>query len=150
MILLARYMHRRYEPHKYTCWSLVCDIYRDTWGIEIPDYTRTDRMPYHRILAARRQDGGHGFNRTYSPRYGCVVLMRPYGWSVQVHAGVYLDNGRIIHCHDQVVVWGRSTISTQYRDLEYYEHHLLHAATPRPRADRDTRHNSGAMAVSQP
>lgn len=98
----APFRHRGRGPDAYDCWGLARTLYRQTWGLELPDYD-ADGSPEHRARAAalvgtescRWIEIAKGTNRE---RAGDLVLMLRY--RRPLHIGVALGGKRMIHADE--------------------------------------------------
>ncbi|KFI24361.1 hypothetical protein CG51_18175, partial [Haematobacter missouriensis] len=65
------------EPEKFTCWSLVQQVYADQLGIELPIYGEIEASDLLRV--ARAMDEGQasdGWIEVMEPQEYDVILMR--------------------------------------------------------------------------
>lgn len=81
-----------------TCWGLVCRIYAEQLGIELPAYGEIPACDLLRVARAMRAGSDDGWMPIDRPRPFDVVLMRaPQGGASVVHVGVMIDALRMIH-----------------------------------------------------
>lgn len=103
MIDAAKYLQLRFEDKgrgaTVDCWGLVQRVYREEFGIALPDYTEgyqttTDR---EEISAMIRQERGSDWAAVPldEARAGDVLLLRIEGWPM--HVGIVLDPPRFLH-----------------------------------------------------
>lgn len=83
---------RRFIPHKADCWTLLCDFYRECYGIELPRYEyrsiKVEKPPAEvwkdwRIIGESEA------------RPGDVLLFYPE--KNELHLGIVLDKGDFVH-----------------------------------------------------
>lgn len=81
----------------YDCWTLVYDYYRETLSITLPDWEpyEVDFWKSGRNYYVERY-ASFGFVPVEDLRPHDVVLMQ-LGTEVPVHAGVYQENGTVLH-----------------------------------------------------
>ncbi|MBU1567723.1 MAG: C40 family peptidase [Proteobacteria bacterium] len=105
------------------CWGLIYLIYRDLLDIELPLYVEeyqntTDEKVLSAAIAARPVN----WKETTRPRPGDAILMRLKGQPM--HVGVYIGNGRFIHClHGSgTVIEKIKSITWRNRIVGYYRY----------------------------
>ena len=85
-----------------TCWSLICCVYRDQLGIDLPGYGEISARDLVRV--ARRMGAEHlaePWLPVNDPRAHDVVLMRsPRGGSAIVHVGVMVNGAGVLHVEE--------------------------------------------------
>ena len=83
------------EPEKFTCWSLVQQVYADQLGIELPIYGEIEASDLLRVARAMDEgQGSDGWIEVMEPREYDVILMRaPRGNGRVVHVGVVAGGG---------------------------------------------------------
>ena len=76
------------------CWTLCSDWYRREWGLEFPDYERSDLWwedaQGESLYEARYEAAG--FYRVAEPRRGDMLVMRVGRTAHPNHAGIYLGS----------------------------------------------------------
>lgn len=79
------------------CWGLVCLVYRDQLGIDLPDYPigAADHRAVHRAIA-EGQDGAR-WEPVETPRAFDVAVMRNARTGRIGHVGVMVDRGQVLH-----------------------------------------------------
>ncbi len=87
-------------PGEVTCWSLVCRVYRDRRGVDLPAYGEISARDLARI--ARAMDAGKDDGwEACGPEPLAVVLMRSgRGGQRVVHVGVMVDSQRVLHVEE--------------------------------------------------
>lgn len=83
------------EPGRFTCWSLVRQVYADQLGVTLPEYGEIEASDLLRV--ARAMDAGQGDDgwiEVLEPQEYDVILMRsPRGNGRVVHVGVVAGGG---------------------------------------------------------
>lgn len=83
-----------------TCWSLVCRVYRDRLGVDLPAYGEISARDLARIAKAMDAGKDDGW-RDCAPEPLAVVLMRSgRGGQRVVHVGVMVDGQRVLHVEE--------------------------------------------------
>lgn len=101
MIEVLRYLEIPFVEHGrdergVDCWGLVRLIYRDAYGIDLPDYTDVyETTGDHTAIARQINDARADWTRLSGPRAGAVVEIAIAGhpW----HVGVMLNEAQFIH-----------------------------------------------------
>jgi cell wall-associated NlpC family hydrolase len=110
-------------PGEVNCWTLVCQIYANELGVDLPRYGEISSRDLMRIARAMDQGKDDGWRVVSPPRAFDVALMRgPEGGTRIVHVGVMIDGTRMLHVEeecDAVVVpvshWTVANRITGYR-----------------------------------
>lgn len=85
-------------PEAYDCWGVVCGVYRDCLGVELPLYgeTRaTDLRGVSRAVDAGKD--GAEWRRVTDPQAFDVAVMRLPSSARVGHVGVCDGQGRVLH-----------------------------------------------------
>ena len=116
-----------YGPESYDCWSLIWEIYRTRYGVDLPNYREVSRQFVRSIsLAMRSGETGGEWVRVYKPREGDLVAMsRSKRYH---HVGIYIEfnGGQVLHAadRDRVIVQPVGSISRGiWSKIHYYRHH---------------------------
>lgn len=101
------------------CWGLVCLVYRERLGIELPDYKGIFTDQSHTTLkkvAGVMTQGRESWQKVDTPRPYDVVMLRTgtYMW----HVGIVIDNNRMLH-----VMSGINSCIEEYTGI-YWEHRV--------------------------
>lgn len=81
-----------------TCWSLVCQVYREQLGIELPAYGEISARDLLRVAKAMGSGKDDGWVVPAVPQPFDVCLMRSgQGGAAVVHVGIVTEAGRILH-----------------------------------------------------
>lgn len=125
------FAHRGRGPEAFDCWGLVMEVYRQTFGIELPDYA-ADGSRTHRAAAAALVDGERGAWIELSPsaeRPGDVILLRRFGRPL--HLGLVMGRRRFLHCDEPAGVTCQDYGSMAWRNqvLGCYRHPTLASRT---------------------
>lgn len=120
------FAHRGRGPAAYDCWGLVMEVYRQTWGIELPDYA-ADGSRAFRAVAAATIEGERGAWIELAQgeeRPGDVVMLRRFGRPL--HLGVVLPQRRFLHADDPggVSCPRYDAMAWRSRVLGFYRHPL--------------------------
>ena len=92
-------------PDAYDCWGIVEEGFR-RFGIEVPDMGRGDNLHEAGDYFIRRafadgqkrvMTGESPWTALHAPKAPCVVLFTVYS-PVPTHCGLYIGEGRFIHC----------------------------------------------------
>lgn len=85
-------------PGQVTCWSLVCRVYGDRLGVDLPTYGEICARDLARVARAMDAGKDDGWRVVAVPRALDVVLMRSgRGGQRVVHVGVMVDHQRMLH-----------------------------------------------------
>jgi len=86
-------------PGQVTCWSLVCRVYADRLGVELPPYGEISARDLLRIAKAMDAGKDDGWRAVAPPAPFDVCLMRSGqgGGASVVHVGVMIDPARVLH-----------------------------------------------------
>lgn len=103
------YIGRRFAyggrgPDVYDCWGLVMAVYKDQFGIDLPDFDKIALQSSIARWRVIRQQMTHDYwTEIKEPEEKCVVAM---GRDLISHVGVYLeaDDKRVLHCCQLSVV----------------------------------------------
>lgn len=90
------YRDRARDDNCVDCWGLLCKIYREEFGIELPQYTDAtpDGAKYvAEVVAGSRIDPE--WRRVDSAELGDVLLFRVQG--LPIHCGMALGGNEFIH-----------------------------------------------------
>lgn len=80
-----------------TCWSLVCLVYRDQLGVDLPPYGEISHCDLIAVARAMRDRKDIGWRIVGAPQAFDVCLMTSgYGREI-VHVGIVTVPGRILH-----------------------------------------------------
>jgi|HigsolmetaAR201D_1030396.scaffolds.fasta_scaffold33936_3 Cell wall-associated hydrolases (invasion-associated proteins) len=116
--MALKYEHLVGRPFKFgvtDCYSIVRDFYADNFGIVLPNYARPNDFWEHDLSLYYRLYHKTGFRSLdvhpseYRPGDVIVMALRA---KVGNHAGVLLENGRMLH-H----VWGNLSTVVPYGGL---------------------------------
>lgn len=105
------------------CWGLVFLIYRDLLDTELPLYLDSyQNTADEKVVSAAIRNEKVNWEEVDKAQPGNVVLIRLKGQPM--HVGVYLGNGRFIHCLDKVGVVIEKVNSITWRDriVGYYKY----------------------------
>ena len=90
---------KQYIEGKYTCWEFVQDIFRDEYGMELPDY------PMGEVQAEFKNKVKSNFNHIKvdkkDAKEGDMIVFSAFA---NQHAGVMLDNDNFIHLGEKNVM----------------------------------------------
>jgi cell wall-associated NlpC family hydrolase len=97
-------------PDAYDCWGLLCVIYKDQFGVELPHHIaldKTDRRGVIKFVDSEVRNATE-WRRVTSPVDGCAVAMGSA--NKYSHVGVYLeiDGGLILHSAERTGVIAQS------------------------------------------
>ena len=119
----------REVPDGLDCWGVVNVIYRDAFGVALPDYKHLSTDGPERTMRASGviESDKVGWREVKSgcERPGDVVLFRRFG--LPLHVGVVMGSGRMIHSDVPAgVVQARYDGATwAHRILGFYRHPRL-------------------------
>ena len=105
------------------CWGLVCLVYREQFGIELPaidaEYDPADGNAVARLVGGPLSDDWH---EVADPQPGDVVLCRVLGYPS--HIGIVLDACHMLHARErhQVVVERIDSGGWKHRIAGFYRH----------------------------
>jgi cell wall-associated NlpC family hydrolase len=113
-------------PHEFDCWGLLVHVYREQFGVLLPDYPID---PGNRIevigaveVALFRGDA----QLLAKPEHGCGVLMGVNSQKTH-HVGIWLDvdGGKILHADKPRVRFMSigEIRSVGYRHISFYRYH---------------------------
>jgi len=86
-------------PDSYDCWGLVCAIYKEGLGVDLPDWHRGHKMDGPQSITFFRDKGlrdGVAVEVDTPEDFSIALLDRG---KIAHHAGVYYGGG-IVHCND--------------------------------------------------
>ena len=104
------------------CWGLVCLVYREQFGIDLPSYdgayaSAADKTEVARLIAGGQCDWARVDPPLAQP--GDVGLFR-YADGTPGHVGIMLGPRRLLHCHEgldtTVADLDRRTLGLRWRD----------------------------------
>lgn len=92
---IIKYMReKQYKEGKYTCWDFVMDIYKDEYGIKLPEY------PVNSIETEFKDKMTVNLNPDIIPleqaKTGDIIVFSLFA---NQHAGVMINNESFIHLH---------------------------------------------------
>lgn len=84
-----------------TCWLLVCRVYRDVLGVDLPAYGEISARDLVRVARAIGAGKDDGWRAVAPPQALDVCLMRsPRGGAAICHVGVMVDATRVLHVEE--------------------------------------------------
>lgn len=89
-------------PGEVTCWSLVCQVYAEQFGIILPEYGDIDPRDLARVAREMRHGDEHlCWREPTAPVTGDIVAMRSArGGRSICHVGVLVDARRVLHAEE--------------------------------------------------
>lgn len=96
--------HGRDKMSGFDCYGLVKEVYRRN-GVDVPEYDAefTDMEKINGLITGNTQ--GYPWREVKEPTEPCLMAIRfgsPQG--VVNHTGVYIGDGRFIHCREKIGV----------------------------------------------
>jgi len=88
-------------PEFYDCWGLVCAIYKNALGVELPDWHRPHKLNGPQSITHFRNraiQAGLGLE-VEKPEDFCIALLDR--GRIAHHAGIFYAGG-VIHCNDKL------------------------------------------------
>lgn len=84
------------------CWGLVCLVYREQLGIDLPDHANEQRAAQGdwKVIAASMEEDARRWKQVDRPQEFDVVLMRR--GPLSCHVGLYLGRGAMLHICDGI------------------------------------------------
>jgi len=122
----ARYIGKT-QQEVGKCWGLMRLIYKDDFGIVLPEYPELLTAPLYVLRERIEAESNREWTRVDSPFDGCGVAMsihdKPH------HVGVYTsaDGGRILHCYGKYNVIADTFTGLRlkgFRSVQLYRHKL--------------------------
>jgi len=96
------YIGLKYEklgrgPESYDCWGIIIKVYKDVFGITLPDFLYTaDIAGYIETVKNKKEL----FNKIESPETGDIVLMKIK--TAPIHTGIYISPGFVLHGYNEI------------------------------------------------
>lgn len=87
------YFLRSFELGKMDCWTLVCDIYKDEHGVELPYFPFVDDLNQEDVYAECHKS--INLEKVQTASKGCIIVFR--SGKMKWHAGYALDKSQYIH-----------------------------------------------------
>lgn len=113
-------------PDNYDCWGLVCAVYKNQFGIELPSYGSISSSD---LLKVRREiEAGVAIDSPWrqvcKPSEFDVAVMRLPNGRRYGHVGVYTGDGHILHVQSAtgVVMDRTDNTSIRHRIMGYWRY----------------------------
>lgn len=111
------------------CWGLLCVVYRDRFGIELPIYAGATALSMIPMVRTVREVMAKEWKPLLLPFDGCAVALSQA--KAIHHVGIYIeaDGGKFLHAWDahRVIADTRKGLSQKgFKTIKFYQYGLHH------------------------
>jgi hypothetical protein len=92
------YLGREYIPRVYDCWVLVCDVYREQYGLDLAAIQIDADNLRDVIRTFKTTDEFSNWDEVKEPIEGDVVLLKQSRHPIHVGVWINCDGGGLLHC----------------------------------------------------